>query len=37
MFPVVDGQAVMGAAQDVYLAEFDGPQRRKVYVEVMGE
>lgn len=37
MFPVLGGHAVMGGAQDVYLAEFDGPQRRQVYVEVMGE
>lgn len=36
-FPVVDGAIVCGGAQDIYLAEFDGPQKRKVYVEVMGE
>ena len=37
MFPVVDGEVVCGGAQDIYLGEFDGPQLRKVFVEVMGE
>lgn len=37
MFPVAGGHALLGGAQDVYLAEFDGPQRRTVYIEVMGE
>ena len=37
LFPVLEGKIVCGEAQDVYLAEFDGPQLRKVYVEVMGE
>lgn len=37
MFPVTEGNALLGGAQDVYLAEFDWPQRRMVYVEVMGE
>lgn len=36
-FPVVDGRILCGGAQDIYLVEFDGPQTRKVYVEVMGE
>jgi secondary thiamine-phosphate synthase enzyme len=37
MFPVTGRCVLLGGAQDVYLAEFDGPQRRTVYVEVMGE
>lgn len=37
MFPVIDGKIVCGSAQDIYLAEFDGPQLRKVYIEVIGE
>ena len=37
MFPVQGGKVVCGGAQDVYLAEFDGPQRRSVYFEVIGE
>lgn len=36
-FPVVDGKIVCGGAQDIFLAEFDGPQLRRVFVEVMGE
>lgn len=37
LFPVIDGHIVRGGAQDIYLAEFDGPQRRKVYIEVIGD
>ena len=37
MFPVIDGRLVRGGAQEIYLVEFDGPQKRRVYVEVMGE
>ena len=37
MFPVIDGKIVCGGAQDIYLVDFDGPQLRKVYIEVMGE
>lgn len=37
VFPVINGEIVCGGAQEIYLAEFDGPQRRRVYVEIMGE
>lgn len=37
LFPVVDGKVVRGGAQDIYLVEYDGPQRRKVFVEVLGD
>ena len=37
LFPVLEGKIVCGGAQDIYLVEFDGPQLRKVFVEVMGE
>ncbi|MCM3702419.1 secondary thiamine-phosphate synthase enzyme YjbQ [Paenibacillus macerans] len=37
MFVVQDGKLVSGDAQDVYLAEFDGPKSRKVYIQVIGE
>ena len=37
MFPVIEGKIVCGGAQEIYLVEFDGPQARTVYVEVMGE
>lgn len=37
MFPVMEGKIVCGGAQEIYLVDFDGPQLRTVYVEVMGE
>jgi len=33
--PVSDGQLQLGRWQGIYLAEFDGPQRRSVWVKVM--
>lgn len=36
-FPVIDGEIICGGAQEIYLVDFDGPQRRTVYVEIMGE
>lgn len=36
-FPVSAGDVVLGHAQDIYLCEFDGPQRRTVSVTIMGE
>ena len=33
--PVAGGKLVLGTWQGVYLAEFDGPRRRKVMVKVM--
>lgn len=35
--PVIDGEMVLGMAQDIYLAEFDGVQLRTVYLEILGE
>ncbi len=32
---VAGGGLVLGSWQGIYLAEFDGPRRRKVYVKVM--
>jgi secondary thiamine-phosphate synthase enzyme len=37
VFPVRDGQILLGAAQDIYLCEFDGPQERIISIEIMGE
>lgn len=37
LFVVQDGRMVTGDAQDVYLAEFDGPKARKVHIQVIGE
>lgn len=33
--PVEDGQLVLGTWQGIFLCEFDGPRRRKVYVKTM--
>lgn len=37
VMPVSGGRLVSGSAQEIYLAEFDGPQERTVSVIVMGE
>ncbi|MEM4576916.1 MAG: secondary thiamine-phosphate synthase enzyme YjbQ [Candidatus Nezhaarchaeales archaeon] len=37
LFPVRDGELVRGTWQSIFLLEMDGPRRRKVLVEVMGE
>ncbi|HWQ36433.1 MAG TPA: secondary thiamine-phosphate synthase enzyme YjbQ [Blastocatellia bacterium] len=34
--PVVDGRLRLGTWQNIILAEFDGPNNRKVHVQVMG-
>ena len=37
VIPLIDGELVMGMAQDVYLAEFDGVQQRTFFIEIIGE
>lgn len=37
VFPVNSGDLVLGKAQDIYFCEYDGPQVRQIYIEVMGE
>jgi len=37
VFPVKDGALVTGIWQNIFLLELDGPRKRKVVVEVMGE
>ncbi len=37
VFPVQNGKLCAGSAQEIYLAEFDGPQLRTVSVTVLGE
>ncbi|MBC8586396.1 secondary thiamine-phosphate synthase enzyme YjbQ [Youxingia wuxianensis] len=37
VFPIVDGKMKLGAAQEIYLGEFDGPQDRTIRITVMGE
>ena len=34
---LVDGELAVGAAQEIVFMEFDGPQQRKVYVDIIGE
>ncbi|MBK9314212.1 MAG: YjbQ family protein [Acidobacteria bacterium] len=34
--PVCDGRMVLGTWQNVLLTEFDGPNRRKVHLQLMG-
>lgn len=36
-FPVIEGEIIMGGAQDVYFCEFDGPAHRTINVIVQGE
>jgi secondary thiamine-phosphate synthase enzyme len=34
--PIIDGRLKLGTWQKVLLAEFDGPNNRKIHVQVMG-
>ena len=36
MIPVRNGDLLLGTWQGVYFAEFDGPRRRRVEVEIVG-
>jgi secondary thiamine-phosphate synthase enzyme len=33
--PIIGGKPVLGTWQGIYLAEFDGPRRRKVIVKIV--
>lgn len=37
VLPVRNGKIVCGKAQDIYFAEFDGPQQRTYFIQVQGE
>lgn len=37
MLSILNGELEKGDAQNIYLAEFDGPQSRKIIVKIMGE
>jgi len=37
VFPIRDGALVRGTWQNIFLLELDGPRRRKLVVEVIGE
>ena len=37
MLSLVNGKACMGEAQEIVFMEFDGPQARKIFVDIIGE
>ena len=37
VFPIVNGSIMLGKAQEIYLAEFDGPQIRDVMISILGD
>lgn len=37
MLSLVNGKACMGEAQEIVFMEFDGPQNRKIFVDIIGE
>lgn len=37
LFPVEDGCLMMGERQTIYFVELDGPQRRHLVVQVLGD
>lgn len=37
MLPVEGGEAVLGTWQGVYFCEFDGPRRRSLHLQVIGQ
>jgi secondary thiamine-phosphate synthase enzyme len=34
---IADGEIVKGGAQEIYFCEFDGPAKRTILIQVMGE
>ncbi|MEG2119240.1 MAG: secondary thiamine-phosphate synthase enzyme YjbQ [Pseudoflavonifractor sp.] len=34
---LVEGKACMGEAQEIVFMDFDGPQARKIFVDILGE
>jgi len=37
LVPVVEGRPVLGQFQSVMFAEFDGPRKRALHIQVLGE
>ncbi len=37
IFPVIDGELMVGGEQNIYFVELDGLQNRRYWIEVMGE
>lgn len=35
--PLIDSELILGDAQAIYFAEFDGVQQRNIFVQIMGE
>jgi len=35
--PLHEGEIVLGARQNIYLVELDGPQQRGLAVQILGE
>lgn len=37
VYPIENGELVLGGATDIYFAEYDGIKNRQYFIEVMGE
>ncbi|BFI73488.1 UPF0047 protein Bsu YugU [Nanoarchaeota archaeon] len=37
VLPIKDGDLYKGTWQEIFLAEFDGPRERKIFVTIIGE
>jgi len=37
MVSLVNGKLAVGEAQEIVFMEFDGPQARKIYIDIIGE
>ena len=37
VMPISEGKLLKGGAQDIFFCEFDGAQRRKIFVQIIGE
>src|SRR5215510_14759541 len=37
LVPVVEGKPILGEFQSIMFAEFDGPRRRSLHVQVLGQ
>ena len=37
ILPVKDGELYRGTWQEIFLAEFDGPRERRIFVTIIGE
>ena len=37
VYPICEGEVILGGATDIYFAEFDGIKNRTLFIYVMGE